>query len=105
TQVLVTIVNSAITPMFQQPTGPTLIIADEVHRYGAGGFASVLDERYDERLGLTATFERSDDGVELHLAPYFESVIAGCDYGRGLADGILAPVRVLLVAVDFLPHE
>ncbi|WP_233266759.1 DEAD/DEAH box helicase [Tomitella fengzijianii] len=103
--VLVTIVNSAITPSFRRPTGATLLIADEVHRYGAGGFAAVLDDDYSERLGLTATFERPDGGVELHLQPYFENVIAGCDYLRGRQDGILAPVKVLLVSVDFLPHE
>ncbi|WP_235681056.1 DEAD/DEAH box helicase [Tomitella gaofuii] len=104
-QVLVTIVNSAITPTFRRPAGETLVIADEVHRYGAGGFAAVLDDAYTERLGLTATFERPDEGVAMHLRPYFEDVIPGCDYRRGRQDGILAPVRVMLVSVDFLAHE
>lgn len=104
-QLLVAIVNSAIAPSFRRPSGEVLIVADEVHRYGTGKYAAVLDDRYAERLGLTATFVRNDDGVETLLRPYFDNVIAGCDYPRGRQDGILAPVRVLLVAVDFLPHE
>lgn len=92
-----------------------LLIADEVHHYGAKKYSRALEEGFDERLGLTATYERSDDGVPKYLTPYFSNrsgsnvergeVVAGCDYERGLADGILARFRVGLLGVDFDINE
>jgi RNA polymerase primary sigma factor len=99
------------------PTGyDGLLIADEVHHYGAEMFSQALEESFDERLGLTATYERSDNGVAQFLTPYFSSkrpgrsgrqnvVVAGCDYERGLADGILARFRVGLLGVGFSGGE
>ncbi|MBC2639081.1 MULTISPECIES: DEAD/DEAH box helicase [unclassified Rhodococcus (in: high G+C Gram-positive bacteria)] len=103
--ILVSTVQSAIQRNAPMPTSPALLVADEVHRYGALTFSRLLTEEFTERLGLTATFERTDDGVEQHLLPYFEAVISGCDYDRGHRDGILAPVRVMLVAVPFSEAE
>ncbi|MGW0024706.1 DEAD/DEAH box helicase family protein [Rhodococcus sp. NPDC003383] len=100
-RILVSTVQSAISRSAPKALGPTLLVADEVHRYGALTFSRLLTESFAERIGLTATFERSDDGVERHLLPYFRTIINGCDYERGHADGILAPVRVMLVAVPF----
>lgn len=104
-QVLIAVVQSAISPTFKLPDGQLLLVADEVHRYGAASFARVLSGRFAERLGLTATLERNDDGVGVHLAPYFERVINGCDYTRARADGIVAPIRVMTVSVPFTPLE
>lgn len=104
-RILVSTVHSAISTSAPQPSGPALLVADEVHRYGAITFSKLLTERFPERIGLTATFERSDDGVERFLLPYFRTVIEGCSYERGHADGILAPVSVMLVAVPFDPIE
>lgn len=104
-QVLIAVVQSAISPNFTLPGGQLLLVADEVHRYGAASFARVLSGRFAERLGLTATLERNDDGVGVHLAPYFENVINGCDYTRARADGIVAPIRVMTVGVPFTPLE
>lgn len=103
--IIVTTVHSAITRAAPRPVGPALLVADEVHRYGATSFSQLLSPDFDERLGLTATFERSDNGVAEHLAPYFENVLYGCDYVRGRADGILAPVRVMLVAIPLTESE
>ncbi|GAA4479502.1 hypothetical protein GCM10023094_24750 [Rhodococcus olei] len=103
--ILVSTVQSAIGRGAPMPDGPALLVADEVHRYGASSFSRLLTGDFDERLGLTATFERNDNGVHEHLLPYFETLIPGCDYPRGHADGILAPVRVMLVSVPFTPEE
>src|SRR5690606_38704048 len=78
---------------------------DEVHRYGANSYAKALTDDFEWRLGLTATLERSDDAVEQTLLPYFQDLVPGCDYQRAQADGILAPVKVALVGVDFSPRE
>lgn len=46
--------------------GKTLLIADEVHHYGAPTFAKALVDRFSWRLSLTATFSRNDDGIKGH---------------------------------------
>ncbi|MCX0274247.1 DEAD/DEAH box helicase family protein, partial [Nocardia zapadnayensis] len=104
---IVTVQTAARTKRFGlgfEP-GNALLIADEVHRYGANSYSKALTDDFAWRLGLTATLERSDDAVERTLMPYFEHLVAGCDYRRAQADGILAPVKVALVGVDFSPRE
>jgi RNA polymerase primary sigma factor len=91
-----------------------LLIADEVHRYGSGEFSKALEDAFEERLGLTATYDRRDNGIDEILTPYFSklgpntienSVIQGCGYARGLNDGILAPFRVGLLGLELNPAD
>lgn len=103
--ILISTVHSAIVRGAPQPRPGALLIADEVHRYGTDGFARVFSDRFDHRLGLTATLERQDEGVDTYILPYFESRIAGCDFARGRRDNVLAPVRVMTVAIDFTTEE
>ncbi|MGY1690370.1 DUF3427 domain-containing protein [Geodermatophilus sp. SYSU D01105] len=102
--VLVAIVNSAARRTFHPRPGD-LLIADECHRYGAPAFARALEEGFEQRLGLTATFEREDDGVETYLRPYFRDVVFTLWYDRALAEGIIAPFDIALVAVDLSEDE
>lgn len=102
--VLVAIVNSAARRTFR-PRENDLLIADECHRYGAPGFAQALEERFEHRLGLTATFEREDDGVAAYLRPYFGDVVFTLWYDRALDEGIIAPFDIALVAVDLSEEE
>lgn len=77
--VLISTVHSSIDEASRdRPGSGALIVADEVHRYGAESFAKALSAAFELRLGLTATFERSDDGVEKVLTPYFGTTIVGC---------------------------
>ncbi|OZE87212.1 hypothetical protein CH298_17805 [Rhodococcoides fascians] len=103
--VLITTIQSAIMKGAPQPRPGALMIADEVHRYGTDGFARVFTDRFDHRLGLTATLERQDEGVDAHILPYFRTKIEGCDFARGRRDNVLAPVRVMTVAIEFTPEE
>ncbi|MBY6540048.1 DEAD/DEAH box helicase [Rhodococcus sp. BP-349] len=103
--ILISTIHSAIVRGAPQPRPGALLIADEVHRYGTDGFARVFSDRFDHRLGLTATLERQDEGVDTYILPYFESRIAGCDFARGRRDNVLAPVRVMTVAIDFTTQE
>ncbi|MAW42048.1 MAG: hypothetical protein CMJ30_06520, partial [Phycisphaerae bacterium] len=48
-----------------------LLIADECHRYGAEKWSKSLMKHPLQRLGLTATLERGDDGINEHVIPYF----------------------------------
>ncbi|MFC7959666.1 DEAD/DEAH box helicase [Rhodococcoides kroppenstedtii] len=103
--ILISTIQSAIMRGAPQPRPGALLVADEVHRYGTDGFARVFSDRFDHRLGLTATLERQDEGVDSYIRPYFGTTIAGCDFARGRRDNVLAPVRVMTVAVEFTPDE
>lgn len=104
--VVVSTIHSAVADHAEQPTPGALLVADEVHRYGAESFSRVLDDSvFEQRLGLTATLERADDGIDRVLMPFFETTISGCTFERGYADGILAQVNVALVPVPFSPQE
>ena len=50
-------------------TAGGLLIADECHGLGGGTLRRAMLPQYDERLGLTATLERSDDAVTELLLP------------------------------------
>lgn len=105
--VLVALVQSAFRQQVIPPTvaGP-LLVADECHWYGAPSYADALDKRYEWRLGLTATLERSDDGVKQRLQPYFGlRPVITVDFGRARNDGIIAPYELRFVGVELLPDE
>ncbi|WP_176522983.1 DEAD/DEAH box helicase [Blastococcus aggregatus] len=104
-EVVVATVQSASRWQVLQPDTPGLLIADEVHRYGAETFARALEPEFVARLGLTATYARDDEGLARHLDPYFGGVVYTCGYERGLADGVLARFRVGLLGVDFDSQE
>lgn len=48
-----------------------LIVVDECHRAGAPWFSKALFSSANMRLGLTATLERGDNGVDEFISPYF----------------------------------
>lgn len=100
-RIVISTVHSASNAGHVGSASEYLVVADEVHRYGAATFSLELSEKFTERLGLTATYERPDDAINLILTPYFRNLIDGCDYARANRDGIIAPVRVALVAVKF----
>jgi len=99
--VIVSVVNSArrFDPG-RLPEG-SLLVADEVHRYGSPENSKALHAAFSRRLGLTATLEREDDGVDDHIAPYFGSVVFEIGYRRAIDDGVVAPFRLALIGVDF----
>ncbi|RUL93208.1 DEAD/DEAH box helicase [Verrucosispora sp. FIM060022] len=103
--IVVAVVNSAAKYQMLPAGTPGLLVADEVHRYGAPTFAQALEPGFHARLGLTATYAREDSGLAERLEPYFRSVVAGCSYERGLTDEILAPFRVGFLGTDFTPDE
>ena len=60
---------------------------------------------YEERLGLTATLERSDDAVTDLLLPYFGGICYRYGFEQGIADGVCARPRVAFVGVALSEHE
>lgn len=92
-----------------RPLPPTeaggLLVADECHGYGGGKLRKSLIRDYGERLGLTATLERSDDAVEKILVPYFGGVCYRYDFHDAIRDGVCAQPRVAFVSVALSENE
>ncbi|HUZ93533.1 MAG TPA: DEAD/DEAH box helicase [Edaphobacter sp.] len=82
-----------------------LLIADECHHYAAGAWRHALQPEFAARLGLTATYERDDNGIQEVLDPYFGGVCYRLDYGTALAEEVIAHFKIAFVGVSFLPDE
>jgi superfamily II DNA or RNA helicase len=61
--------------------------------------------QYGERLGLTATLERSDDAVAELLVPYFGGICHRYGFEQAIDDGVCAPPRVAFVGVELSADE
>ena len=72
-----------------------LLIADECHGLGGTTLRRALLREYEERLGLTATLERSDDAVAELLLPFFGGVCYRYGFEQAIADGARAPACAL----------
>lgn len=82
-----------------------LLIADECHGLGGRTLRRAMLRQYDERLGLTATLERSDDGVAELLVPYFGGICHRYGFEQAIEDGVCAPPRLALVGVELSGEE
>src|SRR4051812_2328555 len=82
-----------------------LLIADECHGLGGKTLRRALLPEYEERLGLTATMERSDDAVTDLLLPYFGGICYRYGFEQGIADGVCARPRVAFVGVPLADQE
>lgn len=62
-----TFTNSYVQECITKIKSPVLLVVDEAHNFGARSYASLLDDRFDYRLALSATLERHHDeeGTEL----------------------------------------
>lgn len=83
----------------------TTLVADEVHRYGTDSWSAALRPTYTRRLGLTATLERSDDGVDRQICPYFGPTVMTYNFEQAIADEVVAPFRLFLAPVTMRPTE
>src|SRR4051812_15590113 len=86
-------------------TGGGLLIVDECHGLGGRILRRALLPQYAERLGLTATLERSDDGVTEVLLPYFGGICHRYEFEQAIADGVCARPRVAFVGVQLSEDE
>ncbi len=95
---------AAYKPVPPDGTGG-LLIADECHGLGGGTLRRAMLPQYDERLGLTATLERSDDAVNKVLVPYFGGICHRYGFEQAIGDGVCAPPRVAFVGVELSLDE
>lgn len=107
--VLVAIVNSAAAAARDLDLCPRrpggLLVGDECHRYGSERNRLALVEHFPHRLGLSATFERADDGHLTWLEPFFGPTCFTMDFRRAIDDGVTARFLVALAGVQLDPAE
>lgn len=106
--VVVANINSATTlDLTRHGRAPALLVADEVHRYGATSWQAALRHDYRFRLGLTATLERSsDDAVEEVLQPYFAGApVMTYTYAEAVPQKVVAPFDLVFLGVDLEGSE
>ena len=65
----------------------------------------VLRESFPHRLGLSATYARSDDAHLERLDPYFSGACFRLGYRQAVSEGVVAPFHVELVGVRFTDAE
>lgn len=99
-----TIQSLYITPP-ERADGKVLLVADECHRYGAGQWRRVLHPAYRRRLGLTATFERNDDGIQDLLRYFGGRPVYEIGFPEAIAQGVVAHYDVKLLGVPLTPQE
>ena len=68
-------------------------------------WAQALRPGFTRRLGLTATYERSDNGLERFLTPFFRRVVYRLDYKEALRDDIIAHFKIAFLGVPFAREE
>lgn len=85
--------------------GHGLVIVDECHHFGAESWKVGLRPEFARRLGLTATYERDDDGIERVLDPYFGGKCYELGYEEALRDRIVADFKVAFIGVDLTADE
>lgn len=84
----------------------TLLVADEVHRYGSMANARALSGAFTATLGLSATPESEYDArFDEVLIPLVGPIIFRYGLAEALRDEILTPFRVVNTRVPFLESE
>lgn len=99
--VLVSVVNSAREDSNRrcEVGQQTLVIADECHRYASKYNSAALSSEFSDRLGLSATYKRDDNGHLKYLMPYFENVCYSLNYDRAIRDSVVADFGVVFLGV------
>ena len=103
--VLISSIHSASKSDVAPNTPNPLIIADEVHRFGANKFKIALRDKFSWRLGLSATWERADGGHDEHLLPYFRKVVYTLNFQNASDEHVIAPFFVATIGVDLDEEE
>lgn len=84
----------------------SMIVADEVHRLGAGKLQQALAATYQYRLGLSATPERWFDEVGTEaIFGYFQGVCYCYDLNDAIENEYLTPYDYHPVLVELSPSE
>lgn len=109
--VVVTTHTTFASDPFQRMIGrikdsPTVLIADEMHHFGATHLSRGLPNHVDFRLGLSATPERfyDDEGTEL-LLRYFGDIVYEYGLQEAIENGALCEYYYVPHIVELTPEE
>ena len=92
--IIVGVVNSLRGNDLRMTRRGGLLVADECHRYASVMNRLALDQRFERRLGLSATYARDDDGHVNWLDPFFRGTCFRMGYRRAVDDGVTAHFTV-----------
>ena len=81
-----------------------LVIVDECHTLGAETYREALTCLNHATLGLSATPEREDTGLDI-IAPLIGDVIFRYSYREAIRDGVIPPFTLKAVKVELQPNE
>lgn len=83
-----------------------LLVVDEAHNAGAGGFKKLLDSKFNYRLALSATIDRhgDDDGTRF-LYDYFGNVCISYGLEKAIDEKKLTPYKYYPVVVYLTDDE
>lgn len=86
--------------------GDILLIADEVHNFGADGIKSILSDRYKYRIGLSATVDRhnDDDGTSF-LYDYFGEPVIHYGLKEAILNNVLTRYYYYPIVVTLTEEE
>jgi superfamily II DNA or RNA helicase len=108
---VVCVINSARTGLLALAAGwedegrQQMLIVDECHWAATRSNAEIFTSKFDATLGLSATPERSDDGLEDVLIPTLGKVVYRYSLLRALDDGLLASLKLFNVVFELSPPE
>ena len=97
--IVIGVVNSVREHDLRMTRRGGLLVADECHRYASAMNRLALDQRFERRLGLSATYARDDDGHVDWLDPFFGGTCFRMGYRRAVDDGVTARFTVALIGV------
>jgi len=100
----VMVINTALKIMPLQTYTNHLIVADECHRMAAPTFQKLFDTPHQACLGLSATPEREDTGLEV-LTRLIGDVIYEYDYEQALEAGVISDFEVCAVQIPLTTSE
>lgn len=104
-RVIVGTVQSLYTAPPVRDDGKVLIVADECHRYGAPEWSKALHSSYRRRLGLTATFERNDEGLAALMRYFGGGPVYRIGFAEAIGTDVVARYDVKLLGVDLTAKE
>jgi RNA polymerase primary sigma factor len=82
-----------------------LLIADECHHYGASTFQYALRREFSRRLGLTATYERDDNGINQYLNPYFKGICYSYNYQQAITEDVISHFKIAFIGIELTADE
>jgi superfamily II DNA or RNA helicase len=100
----VMVINTALKILPLKDYKNHLIIADECHRMAAPSFQRVFDITYQKSLGLSATPEREDTGLQI-LTNLIGDIIYEYGYEDALEAGVISDFKVCAVQIPLTPFE